>query len=108
MEFILPTFTVSTIISLGLSLYLIVVGFMQIATGKVYGHSFEKYTVESVKKYARPAGILYFLIGTVIILAQFVKISAVGDSFRTICYGVAVALLVVYLIVSLCILKKSK
>lgn len=108
MEFILPTFTVATIISLGISLYLVTVGFMQILTGKVYGHSFEKYTTESVEKYARPAGIISFLIGAIIIFAQFIKISALGDSTKLILYGAALILLVLYLVVSLTILKKNK
>ena len=108
MEFIIPDFTVSNIISLGLALYLAVTGLAQIFTGKVYGKGFEKYTKESVEKYARPAGILSFLVGAIIVLANFINIPAFGGSSRLIIYGAAFVTVLIYLVISLIVLKKSK
>lgn len=107
MEFILPTFTVSNIISLGIALYLAVLGFMQTFTGKVYGNRFERYTTESVKKYARPSGILLFLVGAIILFAQCVEFPTSG-SIKLVLYGIALALVLIYLIFSLVVLKKEK
>lgn len=108
MEFIMPNLTASNLISIGIALYLVVLGLAQLFTGKVYGKSFEKYTKESVEKYARPSGILSFLIGAIIILADFINIPAFNDSSRLIFYGIAFATAIIYIIVSITILKKNK
>ena len=107
MEFVLPTFTTATIVSLGISLYLAIKGLIQLFTGKVIGRNLDRYTAESVKRYARPAGIICFFIGTCVLVAEFIRIPSF-ESLRLTLYGVALALLVLYLIVALTILKKEK
>lgn len=107
MEFVLPTFTTATIVSLGISLYLAIKGLIQLFTGKAIGHNFDRYTAESVKRYARPTGIICFLIGTCVLFAEFVRIPSF-ESLRLTLYGTALGLLVLYLIVALAILKKEK
>ena len=106
MEFITPTFNVSTIISLGLSLYLIVTGLIQLFTGKVFG-DYSRYTTESVEKYARPAGLLFFLVGALIVSANFINIPTLGDSTRLTLYGACCVALIIYVIISIIILKKK-
>ena len=109
MHLVFDGFTISNLVSVVIGLMFAVQGLGQLFTGKAYGKNWNQYTPESVKKAARPAGLVFLLLGIAFTLEHFLVFDAVGkETSSWIMLGVAMAMLIPLIIIYTVILKKKK
>ena len=111
MQFIVPeTLNFSEIIFTIFGVVIAIQGLMSIITGKLYGKEFQKYTEKSIKKAARPIGVMFFLCGVAFALSYFITYGNLGESTsHLITLGVsAVVYILTYVVAYKALLKKKE
>lgn len=98
-------FDMSTLLGYVIGAVFIVLGFMQLVTRKVVSRSteYEKYTEESMKKYAVLSGIEYIVIGLVFIATRITMSMSLLETMPIL---IAELVVVVVLIVAIILTRK--
>ena len=108
MYFTTPQFDFWSDLVLILGILFVVQGLIQLIGGKLIGKTYDNFTEESKKKFARPAGVCYLIAGCALALSNFVEFGASPMITPIVAGVIAVGAVVALMMIAAKTLKEPK